>query len=205
MLLVPLGPSDGTEVPASAGGAVGVGVAGLTGCSNGVSLTSARSPGPIVSTVVVSTSVPTSAAPISAPNSVAPVSAPADLSQLCSLITPTSTEATVTPAHSMAAVIPNLPSSVLMTVSGTIPAVPIGSHMMPETSIGTVSGILPVSAAPYVILGVSAGARQEPVTAAVPTAVRKSVFIHLHAIEHGSIFLNILLSFKLLFITGGYL
>ncbi|XP_050737308.1 intersectin-1-like isoform X6 [Eriocheir sinensis] len=166
-----VGPSDGTEVPASPGGAVLVGVAGLTGCSNGVSLTSARSPGPIVSTVVVSTSVPTSAAPISAPNSVAPVSAPADLSQVSSLITPTSAEVSVTPAQSLAAVIPNYPSSILMTVSGPIPTMPIGPHMMPETSLGTMSGILPVSAAPYVILGVSAGAGQEPVTAAVPTAV----------------------------------
>lgn len=184
-MLISLGPSAGTEVPASTGGAVGVGVAGLTHSSDGLSLTSARSPGPIVSTVVVATSVPTSAAPISAPNSVAPVSAPADLSQVSSLIAPCG-EISSVPAQGMAAVPSHLPSAVLMTVSDAIPAVSIG----PETSLGTVSGILPVSAAPYVILGVSAGAGQQPVTAAVPTAVRKSLFDHLHALEQAKILLQ---------------
>ena len=189
MLLVSLGPSAASGVPVPPGEGVGVGVADLTVCSNGLSLTSARSSGPIVSTVVVSTPVPTRAAPILAPISVSPVPVPADVKEVSSFVAPVYAEASaVTHAPSVATVPPCLPSSVLVTVPGSVPTVPVGHNIMPE-SLNMVSGIIPVSPSSCVILGVSAGAGQESVTAAVPTAVRKSLFHHLHGIEHVKILL----------------
>ncbi|XP_063874279.1 intersectin-1-like isoform X14 [Scylla paramamosain] len=167
----PLGPSAASG-PVSTGGAAGVMVADLTACSNGLSLTSAISSGPIVSTVVVSTSVPTPAAPISAPISVPLVSAPGDSKEVSSSFAPVCADApAVISALGVATVPPCLPSSVLVTVPGTVSGLPIGPNIIPEASMNMVSGIIPVSAAPCVILGVSAGAGQESVTAAVPTAV----------------------------------
>lgn len=186
-MLISLGPSAASG-PVSTGGAAGVGIADLTACSNGLSLTSAISSGPIVSTVVVSTSVPTPAAPISAPISVPPVSAPGDSNEVSSSLVPACAEApAVISALGVATVPPCLPSSVLVTVPGTVPGLSITSNIIPEASVNVVPGIIPVSAAPCVILGVSAGAGQESVTAAVPTAVRKSYFHHLHGIEHAQI------------------
>ncbi|XP_045103341.1 intersectin-1-like isoform X15 [Portunus trituberculatus] len=167
----PVGPSAASG-PVSTGGAAGFGIADLTACSNGLSLTSAISSGPIVSTVVVSTSVPTPAAPISAPISVPPVSAPGDSSEVSLSLAPACADApAVISALGVATVPPCLPSSVLVTVPGTVPGLSIGPNIIPEASVNVVPGIIPVSAASCVILGVSAGAGQESVTAAVPTAV----------------------------------
>ncbi|KAK8720324.1 hypothetical protein OTU49_013413, partial [Cherax quadricarinatus] len=149
-------PAVGTSMEYGMPSTVGVGAGtglGLTGLDIGLKVTPARAPGPVVSPVVMSTSVPTPASiPFAHGTALAPMAPPL-----------------VAPPSSISTSMPGIPPGI---IPGSCVASTAG--VMPGSMPGMISGIMPgsmVARMPALMTGPRAGAQQSMVVTTLPTAL----------------------------------